>query len=1362
MRQTFDRIREERGWNTPRMQRILDNLCGRLSRRLPQGTPLELTVFQKKVIEHPKFWRDWSEDAPIRNLMVQGATSAGKTLVSELAVLDTLNHNKKAIVLVPLKAMVRERTRHFREDMGHGQDDFDISVFGSSSDYMENDEQIINGGYDVAIIVYEKFFAMLSQGNTRIMENCDLLIVDELSMLSLEQRGPKLEMALEIVRSRFPQTRIMCLATCDCSTEKICGWLDIDEPIITTARPVALEEHILRLNGRGTYRTIPANHECLHEANAPEAFEEEIKVFGYNNNQRLDDKVKNLLLAVMKKLYIDTPDARLLVFASSQARAERIAEFLKENLHAWCPKDTVEPDDEFYAALQSCDYDEGQTRLINTLLPSGIAYHHAGLSSTLRELIEEQFQKTQSGLRVIVATETLTVGVNMPFDAMIMTSHLVPRGHGELMPLTPQEYRNYIGRAGRLGQSNRTGKTYLFADDAGTFERYWKSYFQREEVKTALSKAKERTLAPYYLSLINNKVGTEDQGYVRKGTEYTLKQLETLFDQSLAKACGANSFNTRDLQKGLSFAHLSGEVKGGSFFDYDEEPTEKYAISGFGTHMAPYAFSIGTCKRIYYYFYEGYDHGGLKLGLTREEITSDRYLLDILYHICCHPEIANSSNVNYPQGDSHTDRTFKAKQRVLDQLRTILNETDENGKKRYALWCDDYSGDEYKGNDLWRLINENNLDDEGDKLQAALRAIVLFYWTKGYPIEELRKKTNFHQFTKLIAGDIERLAEAAGFHLDAIHKCLSTAFDPKSGRTVLANPSAVHAFYELQIRVKYGMPRELTVFANKHVHGLDRKRLLLFKEKADEAKLTPMQYLFFTPFGHIPEKVLTEQQHEQLRDAMLLRGNVRHIDTLMEIIRNDAGSKITEEELDCLQEIASWGDPEQSEMNPATIYRNLKDVISNEAFRDVSIFTDGDAACVVWVLQDALGHRQEIRFGILSADKTDENLQKFLKKDPGGKGAYANILVVPHKFTSEQMARAMKAHGVLTLVDNTYLTFLLANAIRLSVDNGYALTELLADLRGAFTTADFRYFPLMNFLHRETEPQEPPRFRILTAGGEAHFNATEMAPKHLGDYDILPWGDDLTSDRYNFAACPTVICVNRRDITRSESLTRFIYAMQQQKFRHCLLLLDSPEAEEIWNNPEPMESYGNTEWSPLFNAIHKAVVSNEHDAQKKIEDFVTAWHPSNYLVGISYAHYSSQPSEEISGCKSDCDLILELARALAEEFGEDRIFFDQFSPAKEVFRENRNAEKSIKAYETCAANIVLWNFWTKNNENCQRECQAILKRSENDKAYCLFVKTGHPKDPVMPSSAYYSMHLTKNSIPDIVNTIKDKVKQYTQ
>ena len=164
-------------------------------------TPLQKKAFNKKI-----FWDDE------KNILIQGATSSGKTLVSEILALNCMKFQRKVIYLAPLRAMVAEKYDHFRKDFAT----YSESIYASSSDYLMYDENIIEGIFDMAIIVYEKFFAMLTEDNIKgkMMSECGLIIIDELQMLSVNQRGPKLEFAIAKILEKRPDIRIIGLTTC--------------------------------------------------------------------------------------------------------------------------------------------------------------------------------------------------------------------------------------------------------------------------------------------------------------------------------------------------------------------------------------------------------------------------------------------------------------------------------------------------------------------------------------------------------------------------------------------------------------------------------------------------------------------------------------------------------------------------------------------------------------------------------------------------------------------------------------------------------------------------------------------------------------------------------------------------------------------------------------------------------------------------------------------------------------------------------------------------------------------------------------------------------------------------------------------
>lgn len=1320
MNPIFKRIISERGWNRPHdsinLPQSLENIEKRLSRRLPPGEAFTLTNFQEKVIEDEQFWRDWQSEE-ISHLMIQGATSAGKTLVSELAILDTLANGRKAVVLVPLKAMVHERKNQFKLDMP------DQRVFGSSSDHLEYDERLMHGDYDVVVTVYEKFFAMLYQNPEKLMDECRLLVVDELSMLSKDQRGPKLEMLLELVRKNYPEVRIICLATCDCNTEKICKWLGIEKPIRSTARPVGLEEHILLMDGTGIYRRIPANHE--QEDKIPEEVPETVDLPQYRSDWTILTKRKNLLKAVVRKILTTTGNARLLIFVGSQSGSANIAKFLWEEMADLFPQVSGgEHYEEFLNDVRACDVDEDRNDLLQDL-GHGIAYHHAGMSTTMREVIEEELQKPQSFIKAVVATETLTVGVNMPFDIMIILNHKVPRGQGVDEPLSRQEYRNFIGRAGRLGQNNRTGVTYLFVNDKKDLRFYWDSFEIQEEITSALTKANEKALAPYYLGLLPN--------------QFTEQELEDLFQSSLAKACKpGKSFKSDELQKALYDAYLTGEVQGGPK-GAANAAAHQYAVLTFGKDIAPYALSCDTCIRIFWYFYEGGKNGGLPDGITQEEIESDKYLLEILYHICRHSEVEQSGTLSFPNQSNQPELYIKAKYLVQEQLKKLLNETDAQGGRRNVLWYEGRSNAAKEENELWCLINKRNLNDEIAKLEAAMRAILLLYWTRGMTIPEIRKLTQFQSINKkLLSGDIERLAEVVSFHLDAIHKALRL-----SG---VFTPEASNAFYALQTRVKYGMPRDLVRLANKHIYGLDRARLLSLMRDARADHYSPVQYLYTAPQNQ-RKKHLTPTQYTQLLQALERRNSVRQFDTLLDIVAKDAGTKLTDENRDCLRAIYDWDGTE-----PEELYENMANLLGNESFCSTAMAMDGDVHCITLSLRE-----RKLCVGLLEKnlnDRTVARINRFFERHP-----YApRLLLVPTKSFNENwdnrdLTDAMGEYSASALLSTGFLAMVLASTIAMELGGGEQMFEFLADARGIYTESEIRFCSLSHYVPHSAV--ENPRFRLLCGNGISsvigEMQLALSADKDLQNHEVLSWGSSLSE--HSCMDCPAILFLDRAHVTRSHSLNRFLAKMQAQKFHNCLLLVDSKVAEQLWNSPDNLEDAGCSAWQGQYSKIKKAIVSSGQEAVEAIRRFLKEWKHEGFLIGISYAHYD--PGRDIKSQQSEVPQLRDLARKLADIYGEHRILFDEFAPAKDLFVIDDGQTRSLAAYRQCKFYLILWNCWTKENINCQEEHTVILDECQKNHAHRMYLNTQRSDDPEVPDGSFATpMWETETILRNIQNSLE--------
>lgn len=1289
------------------VQRIKD----RLAQRLPEGQTLSLTALQKKVLNHPDFWSN-------RNLIIQGATSAGKTLLAELLILDVLQQEQKAIFLVPLKAMVHERTQQFKKDIEYSS--YNHQVFGSSSDYMDNDERLINGGYSVAIIVYEKFFAMLNQPNCHILDDCKLIVVDELSMLSKDERGPKLETALEIARVRSPESRIVCLATCDCQTNHIASWLKTntgpeDAPedavvIKSTLRPVGLDEYIILPDGTYSFRHISSEQECGgRETDKLEVLDPEgecvrdkLEVPGYRKNGKEGDQKRCLLIPVVERIYHQYPDAKVLVFVASQANTVSIANELKTKASKlFCSEQPL--DEDFKRRLSACDPDEEQKKLINELLPRGIAYHNASLPTSLRELIEEEFQKKNSPIKLIVATETLTIGVNMPFDAMILMDNRVPRGIGEHKKLlTNQEYRNYIGRAGRLGQSNRPGISYLFVHDCKERNEFWNGYYQNDrEVGSALTGVSEVKHAPYYLGLLID--------YSRnRSTDFNAEKLDQLHASSLSRISNPRSkFSAPAMMSAMEDSRLvrCQRVMG----------KDKHYLLPFGISLAPYALSLDTCDRIYWYFFSGCEEG-LPVGISQADLDEDKYLLEILYHICRHSEIEDSSTLIYPTKD---ELAYGAKGAVLKALRKLVDAKKEDGTARYSLW-------DSKSSELYELLHETNIPKEHDKLQAAMRAILLFYWTHGKTILEIRTITNFNLYAKIVNGDLERLAEVASFHLDAIYHCLSKAQN-KDGVAILKDTSALKALYTLQVRVKYGMPRALTQLANKHVHGLDRSRILALGAEADRRGIPPIQLLYVLS-KHTIAPYMTGQQHNQLLELLESRYHASRFSTLMDIMKNDLGSDLLETQMTALKTIF-----ETQGVTAVEFRDSLKAILDNKTFTG---FDNLDADHLPQLIWKQSQYQKKFHIGLLFDSLPTQSLVELAEFIRNSQREHTCFVI----FDSDEALNRYKACGgtYYLAMDREFFALILANTLLLQQNSGEALAEFFQDARGCFKAEHYQEVTLGNYIPRAEEkdpqPSAAPVYRLICNRSPQRqtsnaFNSSELlstldADEALQNYELLPWGTALM-DRDDLAQHPTVLFLDRSQIVRSNSLLAFMQMMKLQHFKNCMVLFASTDLKADWSALAEPE-LGEQAWDPEFSHsdLRQAGAADLPEAINAIRTFLSGWRREDPFIGISYAHFDPNcgSKEEQSNADSDIVLLTELAETLRDRYGEHCILFDQFPSSKRFFSGAGSKKKSLEAYRQCDLSLILWNRSYKTSELCSEEKEVILQQAELGEADCIVLQ----------------------------------------
>ena len=172
-----------------------------------------------------------------KNLLVCTPTASGKTLVAELAMLNNLlNHpGKKAVYIVPLKALASEKFRQFRKKYGHL-----IKIALSIGDLDSDDPYLAN--YDMIICTSEKFDSLIRH-KAPWLSMVSVVIIDEIHLLNDPSRGPTLEILITILRDRIKKLQLIGLSATIGNPRELADWLGA-ELVMDSWRPVKLSKGI--------------------------------------------------------------------------------------------------------------------------------------------------------------------------------------------------------------------------------------------------------------------------------------------------------------------------------------------------------------------------------------------------------------------------------------------------------------------------------------------------------------------------------------------------------------------------------------------------------------------------------------------------------------------------------------------------------------------------------------------------------------------------------------------------------------------------------------------------------------------------------------------------------------------------------------------------------------------------------------------------------------------------------------------------------------------------------------------------------------------------------------------------------------
>jgi len=376
-----------------------------------------------------------------QHVVVSAPTSSGKTMIGELASLKCVLEGKKALFLLPLKALVNDKLRQFI-DIYSPLGIKTIEATGESDDI----SPLLKGQYDICLLTYEKFLAVIL-GNPHVLEQVGTVVVDEVQMITDKSRGANLEFLLTLLRMRRSEgiePQIIALSAVIGDTNGLEGWLDANL-LRREERPVPLDEGIISSNGDFRYLTSDTT-----EVKASQQLIKPIYT-GKNSSQ-------NVVIPLVNKIIQDGGQA--IVFREITGETWGCANYLAEHI-------SLSPATNALSKLPSGDPSSASNKL-RQCLQRGTAFHNSHLDREEKLAIEESFRTGE--LKIIAATTTLAMGVNTPASDVIIVGLDHPNG-----PYSIAEYKNIVGRAGRLGYTDR-GTSYLIAKEFRNEQHYWDHY----------------------------------------------------------------------------------------------------------------------------------------------------------------------------------------------------------------------------------------------------------------------------------------------------------------------------------------------------------------------------------------------------------------------------------------------------------------------------------------------------------------------------------------------------------------------------------------------------------------------------------------------------------------------------------------------------------------------------------------------------------------------------------------------------------------------------------------------------------------------------------------------------------------------
>ena len=394
-----------------------------------------------------------------RNLVYTAPTSGGKTLVSELLLLRALHQQpwKQAIFVLPYISLAKEKFRELKPVLQ--------KMRKRVGGFFGNEQP--RGGFfeaipriDLAVCTIEKANTLVNRLITsQSLHKISMIVVDEVHMCADPSRGYILELMLSKIAyltQRDPENatgvpsnrttpQLVCMSATLPQLPTLCTWLNNAALFSTSFRPIPLKRYVLVQNslsdltpevtGGSDYTPLPSI------------------IPGSTSTDRMLKLIlpviaesKSVLVFCHSRRGCSTTASKCVKAIRSLVASVGVSNFPPSlGLDPETVPRRIHRERGFLIARLEADGGAQVDKTLLDVIQLGFAFHHAGLTTTERSLIETGFR--DGALHTLMATSTLAVGVNLPARRVILDSPKIGISY-----LDSAKYHQMCGRAGRAGQ----------------------------------------------------------------------------------------------------------------------------------------------------------------------------------------------------------------------------------------------------------------------------------------------------------------------------------------------------------------------------------------------------------------------------------------------------------------------------------------------------------------------------------------------------------------------------------------------------------------------------------------------------------------------------------------------------------------------------------------------------------------------------------------------------------------------------------------------------------------------------------------------------------------------------------------------